>query len=413
MPDLELQPHQLARADRMVRILELTSRLSYAAVVTPDPDLIGPFVRAVIAATSQPGLEFRVRWIGWAGLSETTNAIESMMDEDGDDALRIVIVDLSQVPRESLEDARNFAARLNLRRDPFARRFVGLFMLCLPDWLEIPLAGAAPDLWSVMTVEHLERSSGDFDPVFDEWWTSCDQRFDELVASREEAPPRYEHGTCSYAYAIEPGKVDLPLAELKDLLAAVPGYTGWRPWFVPPNKYLPYSHQSALECWLFGPELTFTDPAHADFWRAAGSGMLYLRRGYEEDSNPDRLSVGSTFSTSLPLWRCGEVILHTRDFGRLLNLRGHVRVHVRVRWTGLQNRVLTTWPAQFARITESRSRIPSVTSEVRFTLDQIDQDLTDLVDQLTAPLFESFDFHRNSPTFIAQQLAELQRMVVP
>ncbi|NJK31029.1 MAG: hypothetical protein HC927_00700 [Deltaproteobacteria bacterium] len=303
---------------------------------------------------------------------------------------------------------RGFAALFNLRRNALADKLDGLLLLLLPDWLEQPFAAHAPDLWSVFGTTFLER--GDFDRTpFEQWWRESDERFERLCAARPGAAERYAHGTYTFAYAIDHGAVDLPLRDMRDVLAKVPGYTGWQVWWVPQNKFQPTVGDGALECWIFGDEQIFPDPAHSDYWRASGTGALYLWRGYEEDSHPDRLPVGMHMSTTLPIWRVGEALLHVRELAALLGLPEHTRVVFRARWTGLLDRTLTHWPDRMRGGPEpgKRSSVGEHVGDTVFDIREAKIALPELVDRLVQPLYECFELYLPAPDVITIQLEQL------
>jgi len=93
------------------------------------------------------------------------------------------------------------------------------------------------------------------------------------------------------------------LSDLLDILKKVKGHeTGWPPWWVPTrNEIRPYVYDGLIECWLGEGDLA--DPAHSDFWRASPQGMLFLLRGYQEDSAPEEFPPGTRFDLTIPIWR--------------------------------------------------------------------------------------------------------------
>lgn len=396
------------RLDRLVRGFELTSALDYNVVLATAAADIEPYVREFIARACQPGLDVRVRWIAWAGLDATTTAIESLMAEQGGER-RILIIDLSPLRRDELVGGKKFAERLNVRRDPFGRRFVGTFLLALPAWLEQEFATAAPDLWSVMTTIPLARSI-DLGPRLDAWWNACEQRFGSLIHVREDAERRYEGGTMTAGYVLELGERAMNLEELEQQLARVPGYTGWRPWWVRTNTMVPQQRGTVLECWMFGPEQAFPDPAHSDFWRAEGHGSLFLVRGYAEDSTD---SVNRVFSPSLAITRSAELLLHAHELCRILGVE-QVVMRIRVRWSGLRGRMLTRWPerATMPDVPALHCDVETASAEVELVSDEIVPHLADAVEQLVAPIFAEFGGYRAPSTMLAHNLdALLERRV--
>jgi hypothetical protein len=86
--------------------------------------------------------------------------------------------------------------------------------------------------------------------------------------------------------------------------------TGW-PVFLDLTTpgWTPYPHDDFVEAWVGRPierGRRFTDPAHADFWRASREGKLYMIRGYTENGLADRLQPGTAIDVTLPIWRVGE-----------------------------------------------------------------------------------------------------------
>lgn len=156
---------------------------------------------------------------------------------------------------------------------------IGAMLICLPDWLEQPFAAEAPDLWSVVSSAALARGVESFPiKVLDDWWTECDEAFAAKVCKQN------NRGTYTFAYAFEPGAVAIDNDKLLEDMRRVPQYSGWAVWLVPDRDDLVRYRSGRIECSLERP-----DVVRADFWRAAGSGLLYLRRGYEEDVRLEHL----------------------------------------------------------------------------------------------------------------------------
>jgi hypothetical protein len=82
------------------------------------------------------------------------------------------------------------------------------------------------------------------------------------------------------------------------------------------------------------------DAAHPDFWRPSPQGMMYLLRGYAEDSTSD-FAPGKVFDLTLPVWRVGECLLHAKRFAAKL-ADGPSSV-IRAVWSGLRGRILRPW----------------------------------------------------------------------
>lgn len=267
------------------------------------------------------------------------------------------------------------------------------------------LLGAAPTLAPVPAQPP--------DTVFDEWVDSSLQRWRQLVSSElaYEKPPRYEHGYWTCAYQVMGEFPKLSAAQLLENLRSAAGHeTGWPVWVILHREGLnPRPYHGLIECWL--KDTNFKDAAHSDFWRASPAGLLFLLRGYQEDSaelTHIHPGPGRYFDLILPIWRVGECLLHA---SRLANHLGVPAAQVRVRftWTGLLGRTLgvqlssNRWPLEPRQASQD-----SVTSGLVANAALIPSSLAQLVGELTIPLFESFEFFEASPQLIHEELARMQ-----
>jgi transcriptional regulator with XRE-family HTH domain len=248
------------------------------------------------------------------------------------------------------------------------------------------------------------------------WRGSCRDRFDTLVqeALAAEQPSRYVHGVWTFTYVIDGLPVAANLSELLELLDKVRGHeTGWAPWWVPTRDGIkPYTKDGLIECWLAEPNAEDAkDPGHSDFWLASPSGKLCLLRGYQEDGEDGeakRVSPGTVLDVRLPIWRVGECLLHARRLAS--TVEDDADVAVGVTWEGLKGRQLVSWarPRRLFFDTRTCKEENSVESLVTTKASEIRAMLPDLVRQLTAPLYEAFDFFSPHDGMIE---AELERMV--
>lgn len=403
MVEFRLTEEQLGELGRFARSLELNRGFVVHVMVGEDPALMGPALMHALGRSLEPdGQAVELRRFDHAHLDAVVPMLDAAVAR-ADQERMLIIVDLSALARTDGARGCDLFTALNGRRDTLRTGLVGELVICIPAWLEASMLGAGPDLASAVRVWLLRREELDVGPLR-RWRASCDARFEALLGSTAAAAQRYRHGTYTFSYCIEPGVVEA-VPDLRERLAAVPGHTGWRPWWVPTSKYRPRMHDGALECWMFGGEQLFPDPAHSDYWRASGSGCLYLRRGYEEDSSETQ-QPGRLFSNSLAIWRVAEALLHVREFTRALGLAGHHRVAFEARWTGLEGRELSSWPERRARqLGESATGAESATT-IRFSLEQLDAELEQLVEQVVGPLYEQF-MARPTRAFIADQVEGL------
>jgi hypothetical protein len=225
-----------------------------------------------------------------------------------------------------------------------------------------------------------------------EWETGCTARFNNLVAEElaDEKPSRYENGLWKATYALDGNFPHPDQFDLREILRSVSGHeTGWPPWWVPTREGIaPYPIDGFIECWMKNTK--FNDGAHSDFWRASPDGRLFLLRGHHEDS-AGRFAPGSTLVFSSPMWEVGQILLHIRRFSEAVHAEGTAAV--RMHWTGLMNRRLSSWRGGSYDFPAQICRQDSVESEVALDLSVIDEALPECVAKITKPLFMAFDFY--------------------
>ena len=244
----------------------------------------------------------------------------------------------------------------------------------------------------------------------EDWIQESRARWQSLVAEKlsEEKPSRYSKGIWTVAYLISGDFQPPTLSDFLNILQKVEGHeTGWPPWWVPTRKEIaPYPYNGLIECWL--AETSFGDAAHSDLWRASPKGMMFLLRGYQEDSVPDKLEPGTRFDLTVPVWRVGECLLHAERLATALADQS-ASVIFRVTWKGLSGRVLTAWANPRRMIFHNpQSRQDSVTSETTVSADQISTSLPEIVRTLTSPLYEVFDFSTPPLEMIQEELSKMR-----
>lgn len=243
------------------------------------------------------------------------------------------------------------------------------------------------------------------------WITESRRRWQSLVDSRstDGVSKRFRHGVWTAAYSVLGDFPRPPLQDLMAILQQARGHeTGWVPWWVPTrNEIKPYPFDGLVECWLV--DGSYPDPAHSDFWRASPEGMMYLLRGYQEDSRPQTTEPGTVFDLTLPIWRVGECLLHAEQFARLL---GEPSAPVLFSFTfqGLAGRVLTSWasPERYLSI-DRKARQGEVTSTLQIEANTISTVLPEAVLTIVRPLYEIFEFFSPSPDMLQQELARMRK----
>jgi hypothetical protein len=244
----------------------------------------------------------------------------------------------------------------------------------------------------------------------EEWTKQSTSRWQSLVSERlpHEKPSRYAAGIWFVAYSIR-GTFHQPNRnELLEILRKIKLGTGWNPWWVPTRpEIMPYPYDGVIECWIL--DVGQVKPAaYSDFWRASPAGMMFLMRGYEEDS---KFTPRTIFDLSTPIWRMGECLSHAARFATALGDESG-SVSFQVTWDGLRGRrlasVFNPWRI-LADIDRAPSKQDSVSSHVDVSANQISSSLPELVKELTNPLYEVFDFYRPSPSLVQEELARFKK----
>lgn len=256
-----------------------------------------------------------------------------------------------------------------------------------------------------------------------EWIDRSIDRFDSLVAEnlQDEKPSRYSRGIWYVAYSIRGISSSMALSEFLNVLRKTRGHeTGWPPWWVPSREEIaPYPYNGVVECWLrelrspsiFEPTRSdvFQYSGHSDFWRASPKGMMFLLRGYEEDSDP-HVEPGTMVDVTLPIWRIGECLLHAERLAKAIGSNVATSVTIRITWKGLSGRTLISWatPRRIFFDPRGPSRQDSVTSEITVATDLISETLPEIVKTLTKPLYETFDFFDVPSTMVREELLKMR-----
>jgi hypothetical protein len=245
------------------------------------------------------------------------------------------------------------------------------------------------------------------------WIGSTLLKWDNLVNEklRDEEPNRYSHGIWYVAYKVIGDFKKPSLKELLNILRKIEGHeTGWPPWLILQDiQNGPYSSQGNIEAWIRPDK--FPDAAYSDFWRASPKGMLFLLRGYQEDS-ADKYEPGTVFDLVLPIWRIGECLLHAERFtselsGTITSILFHAY------WRGLSNRTLVSWANP--RIFVSPGFVSKefrVESEVIIPTEQISTHLPEIIYNVTRPLYETFRFFEIPMETIEQELSSMKKQTV-
>ncbi|MCS0505152.1 RNA-binding domain-containing protein [Ancylobacter mangrovi] len=241
----------------------------------------------------------------------------------------------------------------------------------------------------------------------------AEDRWAALVANQPaDAATRFPRGGYDIAIAIEG---DLERPGLPELLRKIDvahnvKLTGWPAFLVLNRQPLdPHPVEGAIETWLGfdAPEgRRFDDPGHQDFWWIAPEGLLYMKRGFQEDGL-DRHAPGTVFDYGLPIWRTGEALLFARRLGA--ELGNATRLRFMFRWHGLLNRRLVSIDGRRMLGGDRTCRgVSEVRVEGSATVQQIDDNLAEVLFPVLGRLYEMFDFFPLSQRGVAEEIMRLR-----
>lgn len=243
----------------------------------------------------------------------------------------------------------------------------------------------------------------------EQWVAQCDARFDEIVIELADAPSRYRHGYWTIAYEIAPIRKEPSLGELAEFLRRSRGReTGW-PAFSSPERAdrAPKPWRGVVECQIARPHI-WSEPARSDFWRVSPEGFAYLLRGYQEDALPAE-APGSLFDMVVPAWRIGECLLQASRLARCFGEDETMRFMAR--WRGLRGRrlaIIGSGDRYADPLPEKPAAQDEIRSSVVTTAQQILMSLPELVMDLTAPLYATFDISEPGLDFYRNEMQAMR-----
>lgn len=246
-----------------------------------------------------------------------------------------------------------------------------------------------------------------------EWVKQSVERMETIVkdahGSTDKGP--YAKGGWYGAYSFDPPLSGILLKDISEQLRNCVGReTGWPIGQFPPRSGQPYPHDGVLEMSLIEE---FNDPLSGDYWRASPLGKFIIFRGMQEDSK-DELFGGKyekpAFNFTTPVWRLAELLLHATRFANEFSVSEKRSATVSVDWYGLKNRQLTADISKYGTLLERHSKQDKVHSEIVIPdVSRIQEQLPEIVEQLTKPLYELFDFFEMPMQTIQNEINTLLR----
>ena len=136
-------------------------------------------------------------------------------------------------------------------------------------------------------------------------------------------------------------------------------------------------------------EISIENPPAFDYWTLRKNGDFYLLQSFFEDSRKD---AGKFLFFNTQIVRVTEALLHCARLYANLNIPYTIEVAFAIKYSGLQNRLLTAsasnrhlWPSQV-------SAENSIEIAKQFPLSDIESQLVENVKIYTAPLFSLFGY---------------------
>jgi len=248
---------------------------------------------------------------------------------------------------------------------------------------------------------------------------SVDQKLEKLLAEGlgryqiavqgRDVPP---HGSWEVALIVDGEFVQPELAPFGRLLGSSnPEYTGWPVWLNSRNfaytESQPYTFERAWESMII---LADGFSSHLDFMRQDPKGRFYSYRALEDDISTTRNAPVplKVLDGILPVLRVGEAMAVGLAFAKALQADERTKLQFMFRWTGLKNRILTSWADRGRYITPRATRQDTVTSPtITVPIDTPPSALAGYVAMAVRPLHEAFDGFILSATVIEDLIDRL------
>ena len=212
----------------------------------------------------------------------------------------------------------------------------------------------------------------------------------------------YQKGSWSCSYAVHPVPDPPSLSQFKRILEEVKGNeTGWPPWLSLENRpgMGMQIRGGLIECWL-------KDTPDADFWRADPTGLMFLIRRLQEDTDFPKIGPGTFFDLTLPIWRTGECMLHAVRLARKLDAE---QLDLTMAWEGLVGRELRALASPIRTLLPGRrSSEDSVSTDVTAPIATVLDALPELVKQLLDPLYARFGFYEAPDELYSAELHKMR-----
>jgi len=246
-----------------------------------------------------------------------------------------------------------------------------------------------------------------------EWVKQSVDRMETIVKDKYGSIGKgpYAKGGWYGAYSFSPSLSGVTVKDVSERLRNCIGReTGWPIGQFPPRAGQPYAFEGSLEMSLVEE---FNDPLSGDYWRASPSGKFIIFRGMQEDSNETLFGSKHekpAFNFTTPVWRLAELLLHAMRFADQYSPTEKRSAVVSVDWYGLKGRQLVADMSKYGLLSDRLSKQDKVHSEIVVPdVSRVQEQLPELVFQLTKPLYEVFDFFEIPMQTVQGEINQLLR----
>jgi len=220
---------------------------------------------------------------------------------------------------------------------------------------------------------------------------------------------KIKNGYFYFACEVIGDSKNLSPPQIKQQIESLQKYTGW-PIFVTlyDADVSPKLVENSIEAWL--AKIKYPDVSNADFWKVTPDGMFFSLRGYQEDGeaiDKTRFAIGKNFDLTLPIWRLSEFILRSNELASKMFNDGYELV-IKCCWTGIANRKLVSMSGNRMLFDDRVCAAEKVTSNGKFTGEEVVNLLPEVVKKLTTDLYASFDFYEPSISIFAEEIRRMR-----
>ena len=155
------------------------------------------------------------------------------------------------------------------------------------------------------------------------------------------------------------------------------------------DEYRPVVEANGIKAVISVVKDAFEEGKRFDYWAIHTSGAFYLKKSIFEDvRNPAIVS----FNTRIV--RVTEVFMYLRNLFSNLGIDSKKEFEITIKHGGIKGRNLGTLSQNRLMFQTYTLGIDGVTTTINTSINALQENPTDIVEKITTPLFESFDFFK-------------------